>query len=160
MGIDTGKLTLWGGGAPQLGDLHLLEDGGERGGTLVSDMVVPQTVSEEQSGDGEEAGVSMGVDKKANTIGPGGLPERLQRGVALEALGESGSSFRAESVFRETASMGAETGVEGCQWALTETRTLRLSSSPKQPTRALAASSCPEGPQQERLLSRGRGDCP
>jgi hypothetical protein len=66
-GVDTGKRTLWGGGAPQLGDLRLLEDGGERGGALVSDMVGPQTVSEEQSGDGEEVGVSMGVDKKANT---------------------------------------------------------------------------------------------
>ena len=69
-GVDTGKRTLWDGGAPQRGDLRLLEDGGERGGAIlkvVSDLVVPQTVSEEQSGDGERAGVSMGVDIKANT---------------------------------------------------------------------------------------------
>ena len=50
MGADTRANTASGGGAPQLGDLRLLEDGGERGGALVSDLVVPQTVSEEQSG--------------------------------------------------------------------------------------------------------------
>jgi hypothetical protein len=46
----TQKQTRWGGGAPQLGDLRFLEDGGERRGALVSDLVAPQTVSEEQSG--------------------------------------------------------------------------------------------------------------
>ena len=52
MGTDTKANTLgpWGGSAPQLGDLRFLEDGSERGGALVSDLVVPQTVSEEQSG--------------------------------------------------------------------------------------------------------------
>jgi hypothetical protein len=49
-GTDTRANTASGGGAPQVGDLCLLEDGGERGGALVSDVVVPQTVSEEQSG--------------------------------------------------------------------------------------------------------------
>ena len=44
MGIDTKKQTLWGGGAPQVGDLRLLEDGSERGGALVSDLVVVETV--------------------------------------------------------------------------------------------------------------------
>ena len=34
-----GGKTLWGGGAPELGDLRLVEDGGEREGTLVSDRV-------------------------------------------------------------------------------------------------------------------------
>ena len=60
MGVDTRKRTLWGGGPPQLGDLRLLEDGSECGGALISDGVVPQTVSEEQSGDGERAGVVNG----------------------------------------------------------------------------------------------------
>ena len=55
---------------------------------------------------------------------PSSLLQQLQRGVALEALGESGCSFTAESVFRETASMGAGLGAEGCQWALTQKRTL------------------------------------
>ena len=44
MGIDTQANTL-GRGAPQVGDLRLLEDGGERGGTLLSDVVVSETVS-------------------------------------------------------------------------------------------------------------------
>ena len=68
--------------------------------------------------------VSTGADMKANTRElvreAGGLPEPFQHGVALEALGESGSSFRAEYVPGETASMGAGAGAEGCQWALTE----------------------------------------
>ena len=33
----TQKRTLWGGGALEVGDLRLLEDGCERGGALVSD---------------------------------------------------------------------------------------------------------------------------
>ena len=68
----------------------------------------------------------MGADTKANTRElvreAGSLRERLQRGVALESLGESGSSFRAEFVPGETASMGAGEGAEGCQWALTQKR--------------------------------------
>ena len=39
-----------GGGALQLGDLRILENGGERGGALVSDAVVSQTASEGQDG--------------------------------------------------------------------------------------------------------------
>ena len=39
------------GGALERGDLRLFEDGSEFGGTLVSDAVDPQTVSEEQSRD-------------------------------------------------------------------------------------------------------------
>ena len=66
----------------------------------------------------------MGADTKANTLElvrvPSSLLQRFQRGVALEALRESGSSFRAEAVARETASMGAGSGAEGYQWALTE----------------------------------------
>ena len=58
----------------------------------------------------------MGADRKVNTRelvpAPGGLLERLQCGVALEALGESSSSFGTEVVMRETASMGAEAGAE------------------------------------------------
>jgi hypothetical protein len=63
----TQKQTLWGGGAPQLGDLRLLEDGGERGGALVSDLVASETASEGWDGDGERVGVSMGIDRKADT---------------------------------------------------------------------------------------------
>ena len=66
-------------------------------------------------GNGERVGASMGADTKTNSQlvrAPGGLLERLQRGVALETLGESSSSLRTEAVVRETASMGAEVGAE------------------------------------------------
>ena len=46
VGVSTGadtNATLWGGGALELGDPCLLEDGGERGGALVSDLVAPDT---------------------------------------------------------------------------------------------------------------------
>ena len=39
----TRKQTLWGGGALELGDLRLLDDGSERRGALVSDLVVADT---------------------------------------------------------------------------------------------------------------------
>ena len=70
----------------------------------------------------------MGADTKANAQElvreAGGLLERLQRGVALEALSESESSLGAEAVGRDTASTGAEAGAEACQGALTLKRTL------------------------------------
>ena len=56
-----------GGGALQLSDLRLLEDGGERGGTLVSDAVEPETASEGRSGNGGRASMSTGIGTKANT---------------------------------------------------------------------------------------------
>jgi hypothetical protein len=65
----TQKKTLWGGGALQVGDLRLLEDGGERGGALITDIVVVETASEGWGGDGERVSVSMGIDTKANTLG-------------------------------------------------------------------------------------------
>jgi len=85
-GIDM-KANTRAAGALQIGDLRLLEDGGERGGALGPDVVASETVSEEH---------------------------------------------RAEMVRDQE-----------CQGALTKKRTLRAGSSPKQPTRALAASSCP-----------------
>ena len=50
-----------GGGALQVGDLRLLEDGSERGGALVSDVVVTETAGELRSKDGERAAVCQGV---------------------------------------------------------------------------------------------------
>ena len=77
------------------------------------------------------ARVSTGADKKANirarVRGPGGLLEDLQRDVALEALGESGSPVGAELVEGETEKHGSRGGSLAkvkCQWALTERRTL------------------------------------
>ena len=66
MGADTSERS-GGGGALQLLDLRLLEDGSERGNALDSDVVLPETASEAQDGNGERVGVSMGADRKANT---------------------------------------------------------------------------------------------
>ena len=70
MGVDKGLSSRTGRvlerNARQVGDVRLFEDGGELGGALDSDLVEPQTVSEEQSGDGKRTGVSTGADTKAN----------------------------------------------------------------------------------------------
>ena len=73
MGADTRANTASGGGAPQVGDLRLLEDGGERGGALVSDLVASETASEGWGGDGERVGVSMGIDKGLSESSGSGL---------------------------------------------------------------------------------------
>ena len=69
----------------------------------------------------------MGADTKANTRelvrAPGGPLERSQRGVALQALGESNSSLGTEVVVRETASMGAEVGLRVSMGANTKANT-------------------------------------
>ena len=65
----TRKGTLLGGGALELLDLRLFEDGGERGSALVFDVVGRNTASEGQDGNGERVGVSMGADRKVNTKG-------------------------------------------------------------------------------------------
>ena len=65
----TQKRTLRGGGALEFLDLRLFEDGGERGGALGPDVVVPDTASEGQDGNGERVGVSTGADTEANTPG-------------------------------------------------------------------------------------------
>ena len=67
-----------------------------------------------------EGGVSTGADTKANTRElvreAGGLLKRLQRGVALEALCNRGSSFGTELVDIETAVVRSEVGGAPCQW--------------------------------------------
>ena len=62
----TGNQILGGGGALEVGDLRLHENDSERGGTSVSDVVLPETASEGQDGNGERVGVSMGADTKQN----------------------------------------------------------------------------------------------
>ena len=71
----------------------------------------------------------MGADTKAHTRelvrSPGGLLQRAQHRVTLEALRESRSSFGTEIAVRETASTrDGGTGAEECQRALTQKRTL------------------------------------
>ena len=55
-----------GGGALQVGDLRLLEDGGERVGALDSDIIPPKTTSKGRGGDSGRASVSIYVG--ADTI--------------------------------------------------------------------------------------------
>ena len=50
MGGGTQKQTLRGGGALEVGDLRLIEDGSKRSDALVSDAVDSETVSEGQDG--------------------------------------------------------------------------------------------------------------
>ena len=42
----TQKQTLWGGGALEVGDVRLVEDGSQRSGALGSDVVASETASE------------------------------------------------------------------------------------------------------------------
>ena len=86
-------------------------------------------------------GVSMGAEHKskhsAAGSSAGGLLERLQQ-AALEALGESSSSFRTEVVASQTASTrDGGAGAEECQRALTERRTLGGSSVLERPDSAV-----------------------
>jgi hypothetical protein len=59
MGADT-KANPLGGGALEVGDHSLLEDGSERGGALGSDGIVRDTASDVRDGKGE-IGVSTGA---------------------------------------------------------------------------------------------------
>ena len=52
MGANT-TANAWGDGAPQVSDLRLVEDGGERSGALVSKEVAFETASEGQDRNGE-----------------------------------------------------------------------------------------------------------
>ena len=93
--------------------------------------------------------MSTGADTKANAQGPVrgscGLLELVQRGVALEALGKSESSLRAEAVVTQTASMGAEVGAEACQGALTQRRTLSGGGAPEVGDHCLLEDGCERG---------------
>ena len=117
-----------GGGALQRGHGAPLERLAQLGNALggVAAEAVNAEAAELVLGQAAKAkrGVSMGADRKANTKarvrGPCGLLEGSQRGVALEALGESDSTLGAEVVGRDTARMGAEVGAEACQGALTQ----------------------------------------
>ena len=103
VGIDTKANTLR-RGAPQVGDLRLLENDGERGGALVSDVVVEETADEGRSGDGERVGVSMGTGTKCEHTGGGALQIGDLR--LLEDGGERSGALSSDSVASETVSEG------------------------------------------------------
>ena len=87
---------------------HLLEADGQAAARGVFDrlfghvgeVVVLDTVNEEESGYVREHNDAR--PGRPRVRGPGGLLKRSQRGVALEALRESGSSFGAEAVVAQT----------------------------------------------------------
>ena len=83
MGADT-KVNTRGGGALQMGDLRLLEDGGERGGAFVSHTVAPETAVGDQA--------CQGALTRKQTLRGGGAPER-GHGAPLEPLAELGDAL-------------------------------------------------------------------
>ena len=95
-GADTKANTqesVRGRGALELGDLRLLEDGGELRGAFGSDVVLLETVNERRGEDGETEGVSRGADTKANAFGAAGALQR-GHGAPLEPLAQLGDALR------------------------------------------------------------------
>jgi len=122
MGADV-KANTGGGGALQLLDLRLLEDGGERGGALDSDVVAVETAVEERSEDVREQPCQGALTRK----GCGGALEVGDRRL-LEDVSERGKALNSNEVAFETASEGCDGDGEreACQRALTQERTLAV----------------------------------
>ena len=98
MGADV-KANTGGGGALQLLDLRLLEDGVERRGALDSDVVAVEPAGEERSEDGEISALSRGplthllshlstLCSSFHSLGYNGLSDE-----ALQALQEAAGSL-------------------------------------------------------------------
>ena len=136
-----------------MGDPRLLEDGGERGHVLGSDVVVCDAAKEGQGGNGERVGVSTGADKKANTRGGGAL--ELGDSRLFEDGSERGGALGPDAVVIEAAKHGGGWGGErrgvsmglwcllSCQRALTQKQGLGSWFDPRRPTPARAASNYP-----------------
>ena len=123
--------SMGGGGALEVGDLRLLEDGGECGGALTSDAVEPDTAKDGLGMGGgtvrEQVRLSAGADRKASMRGGGALErghgaplERLaQLGDALCSVGAAAPPIDAAKLVldqaakerRSVLSMGADTKV-------------------------------------------------
>ena len=81
----TRKRTLW-GGALEVGDLRILEDGGKRGGALISDVILGETVSEGWRGDAVKEQACQRVLTQKRTRRGGAL--ELGHGASLEPLAQ------------------------------------------------------------------------
>jgi len=90
-GVDK-KANLRGGGALEAGNLCILEDGGERGGVLETDLVCSETASEWRRGRGKRVSMSTGIARKANAQA-NGAPQR-GHGASLEPLAQLGYALR------------------------------------------------------------------
>ena len=99
------KANTRGGGALELGDSRLFEDGSERGGALVSDAVALETAGEGRGEDHEKAVVSRGADTKANTLWGNGAPE-VGDLCLLEDGSERGGALVSDVVASETVGEG------------------------------------------------------
>ena len=61
--------TLCGGGVLEAGNPRLLEDGGERGGALVSDLVSPETAKVSEAGKAREQACQRALTQKRTLTG-------------------------------------------------------------------------------------------
>ena len=103
-GADAKANTILGGGALEVGNHCLLEDGSERGGALVSDAVVPDT-TRDGWGHSERAGACQRALTRKQTLWGGGALEVGDLRL-LEDGGECGGAFVSDVVQVETASKG------------------------------------------------------
>ena len=95
---------MGGGGALQVGNLRLVEDGSKRSGAYGSDAVLLKTASEGRCENGGKASVSMGADRTVSARGGGALQ------VGDLCLVEDGSkrsnALVSDAIASETASEG------------------------------------------------------
>ena len=103
--------TPLGGGALEIGDLRLLEDGSERVGALVSDTVATDTARGVRGGYSARAGVSRGADTKGILLG-GGAPQGGYL-CLLEDGSERGGALVSDVVAPDTARDGCGGTVRG-----------------------------------------------
>ena len=101
----TERRTLSGGGAPQGGNLRLLEDGSECGGALDSDVVFIKTAGEGRSKDGKREQPCQGaLTPKRTLVGSGAL--ELGDSRLFEDCTKRGGALVSDEVVPETASKG------------------------------------------------------
>ena len=115
----TQKRTLSGGGALEVGDHRLLEDGSKRRGALGSDAVAPDT-ARDGWGHSERAGACQRALTGRRTFWGGGALER-GNGAALEPFAQLGDVEVADLIVGQAArmevvSMGADTKVNTVGW--------------------------------------------
>ena len=108
-GALTERRTLSGGGAPQGGNLRLLEDGSEYGGALDSDVVFTETAGEGRSKDGKREQPCQGaLTPKRTLVGSGAL--ELGDSRLFEDCTKRRGALVSDEVVPETASKGRRGG--------------------------------------------------
>ena len=101
----TRKQTLGGGGALEIGDLCLLQNGSERGGALISNLIISETVSEGWRGDAvREQACQRALTRKQTLWGGGALQIGDLR--LVEDGSQRSGALGFDAVAFETASEG------------------------------------------------------